>query len=108
MLLRHDLKHTSALNDSVSSQFNRVEVAEYVKPLFQFLGWYESDHQFPLEGFPNANCSHSTINAICAALIFRIATATSKNSARSISGNSICWPERGGHAIVKLLLTIAR
>ena len=48
--------------------------------------------------------SSSSINASCPALIFFLAVARSKNSARSISGNSFCRPECGGHSIVNVLL----
>ncbi len=48
--------------------------------------------------------SSSSISPSCPALIFRLAVSTSKNSARSHSGNSRCWPECGGHSMVKVLL----
>src|SRR5437762_1070880 len=41
-------------------------------------------------------------SSICAWLIFSIASAIEKNSARSISGNSCVRPERGGHSIAKV------
>gem|GEM_PF-6979866 len=47
----------------------------------------------------------SSINEICPALIFHRAIETSKNAALSISGNSICRPDRGGHSMVNVLLT---
>ena len=39
--------------------------------------------------------------------IFLFASSMSKNSARSISGNSCFFPERGGHSIVNVLLLVA-
>src|SRR5690348_474699 len=41
-------------------------------------------------------------NGICAELILWRATSSAKNSARSTSGNSLNFPERGGNSISKV------
>src|SRR5205823_1481920 len=49
-------------------------------------------------------CSESrkrSRNGICAGLIFCRAICSGKNSARSISGNCLNFPERGGYSISK-------
>ncbi len=61
---------------------------------------------YPAPRLPSKIFANSSINPSCPALIFRFAVSKSKNSARSISGNSICRPECGGHSIVNVLLRI--
>ena len=56
--------------------------------------------------FSAEKCPASIHCLTWAAFTFRLATPTSKNSARSISGNSTCRPDFGGHSIVIVLLTI--
>lgn len=100
----HNFENTSAFDHSFRCHNDGIEVAEHIKPVFQRLRWKKPNLLPFHDCWPIMFCSHTWMIAVCAVLIFCLAAVTSKNTARSNSGNFWYRPDAQRQSLLRVLL----